>query len=85
MLITLGKSLYDPQVVEATRKYRESRRRRKKHLQLMKLAMQSILISNSTFEALDAGDEGDEEIRAAVLKELENEVGGEEYEERGKV
>ncbi|HEX6281476.1 MAG TPA: hypothetical protein VFZ67_04555 [Nitrososphaera sp.] len=60
MLVTIGKSLYAPEVQAATKRFRLARRRRKKHLQLMKLAMQSILISNSTFDALDAIDEKDE-------------------------
>ena len=77
-LIIIGKSRFDPEVLEATKRYRQRRKAKAKHLKLMRLAMQTMALTNATFETLDAGDEGDEEIRAAALKELEDEVEGAE-------
>ena len=78
VLVTLGKSLFDPEVQAATARYQQRMASRLKQLHLMLLAILTIALTNATFEALDAGDDGDEEIRAAALKELENEVEGEE-------
>jgi hypothetical protein len=57
---------------------RERRKQQKlNHFKLMRLAMQAMQVT----QAITEDDDDDEELRAAALKELENEV----EEERGKM
>jgi|GEM_PF-6605672 len=71
-LFTIGLSIYDEAAVAASTKYKQRRRQRK--AKLMRLAMQTLALTDTMLQALDASDEGDEEIRADALKKLENEI-----------
>lgn len=85
-VVILGLPLDHYLTIEANKRYQSRRKKRLNHLKLMRLQMSAINLFDSMFEALDAGYEGDEDIRAATLKKLENEVEEEEgEEERGKM
>jgi hypothetical protein len=43
--LAIGKSRYDPEVIAATKKYRERRKKRLNHLRLMRLAMQTVEVT----------------------------------------
>jgi hypothetical protein len=60
MLVTIGKSLHDPDVQKANAKFQARRRRINKQLKLARLTLQAISISNVTFEMLDAADDDDD-------------------------
>jgi hypothetical protein len=49
-------------VVEANAKYQERRKRVKKHLELMRLSLAAMQITNATFDALDAWGATDDDI-----------------------
>jgi hypothetical protein len=59
--LALGGGRYDPEVIAATRKYRERRKKKLKHLKLMKTALQTISMTTATFDLLDAIDQADDE------------------------
>ena len=47
-LLTVGKSRYDPDVLEATKRYRDRRKKNKlRHLKLMRLAMQAMALTHT--------------------------------------
>jgi hypothetical protein len=55
-IVFVGRSRYDPDALLATKKHRE---RRRKRLAFMRLAMQTIAVTNATFEVLDNIDYDD--------------------------
>jgi len=62
-LLTLGKSRYDPEVLGATKRYRERRTERVKQLQFIKKALNAIAVTNVTLDLLDnADDAADDDI-----------------------
>jgi hypothetical protein len=63
-LLTIGKSRYYPDVIEATKRYRERRKKRAKELQFIKTAMHAMMMTNSMLDILYNTDDIDE--RGAV-------------------
>jgi hypothetical protein len=59
-IVILGLPLTDPQVVEANMRHRERRRKRAKQLQFIKTALQTIAVTNATFDVLDNIDEAED-------------------------
>lgn len=66
-LLTVGKSRYDREVIEATKRYRERRKKRAKELQFIKTAMHAMMMTNSILDILDNTDDIDE--RGAVSED----------------
>jgi hypothetical protein len=71
-VLTIGKSRYDPYVLEATKKYRKSRRKRIKELRFIKMTMQTIAVTNATFEVLDNIDYDDSDHFESSIVNTQN-------------
>ena len=60
VIVKLGSSLYDHEVVAATQRYRARLRKKLRHLRLMKTALLAIDMTTSTLDVLDTLDQADD-------------------------